>query len=63
MYQHLKRCARLKFWWELVGMEYALDDLWSNDLARSAPRGEAVEHEQCVFDLERLGPVVLPASC
>jgi hypothetical protein len=42
--------------------EYALDDLRSNDLAGSAPGGEAVEDKKGIFDLKRLGPVVLPTA-
>jgi hypothetical protein len=42
------------------GGEYALDDLRSNDLAGSAPGGEAVEDHERVLDchglLEVLGP-------
>jgi hypothetical protein len=55
--------------WEVVrggggwNGEYALDDLGSNDLARSAPGSEAVEDKELVFDLERLGPLALAAFC
>ena len=36
-----------------------LDDLGRNDLAGTAPCGEAVEHEERVLGVERLLPVGL----
>ena len=47
------------------GEESLLDDLWRDDLARTAPGGEAVEHDQLVLFCDgfvELGfPVELPA--
>lgn len=43
-----------KVWygWDGLG-EYVLDDLRRNDLARTAPRGEAIQHHEGILGLER----------